>query len=122
MGIPLEGAGKAPPLSFLPPDADLPPLGMRLAILEPFFPPASAADSLSSLGGVLALPALLLAFSSFSLGWGSDFWPELFPEPFAVGRDVDDGGDNDDACVAGARLTGAGGARSSPYSDRSSSS
>lgn len=57
------GAGMA--LSFFAPGV-LPPLGARLAILEPFL---AGSDGASSLGDVLALPFLLL-LSSF--GWGED--------------------------------------------------
>lgn len=66
LGMPLE-AGIA--LSFFAVGA-LPPLGIRLAILDVFLPGSTGAGS--SLGGVLAL-LLLLFFSSLSLGCGRDF-------------------------------------------------
>lgn len=70
-------------LSFLP-AAGLPPLGMRLAILEVFLDGSTMGSRCSSLGGVLALPPLLLLLSSFSLGWGRDLLvpPLEGDEPF----------------------------------------
>ena len=127
MGIPLDAGGA--PLSFLP-AAVLPPLGIRLPILEDFFPASAGTGSLSSLGGVLALLALLLAFSSFSLGWARDLLLELFPEPLAVETEAEGGDDTGVWCMGApsmpavpppSRLMGMG-VGSSPYSDRSSSS
>ena len=127
-GMPLE----APP-SFFPADG-LPPLGMRLAILEDFLPESTNDSSLSGELSLEDFPDLLL--SSLSLDEATDLLPlaEAFvyeeeeEEEVLLDAVRDDAGVLVGICLAVALLLPllhtdpVGVSPSSPYSDRSSSS